>query len=92
MHTRNSVLLLAWLVALCEQPCMVHAQNTFTPDPIQHYYPSFWNDDVFAECVPAFARLSMATRQLCCMFLAITRQSVKDPLGVVVIRRWVRAE
>ena len=55
MHIRNNALFLALLIALCEHPCLVHAQNTFTPDPIQHYYPSFWNDDVFAERVPAFA-------------------------------------
>ena len=77
---------------LATVPLTSIAQNTFTPDPIQHYYPSFWNDDVFAERVPAFARRSMATRQLCCIISAVTRQSVKDPLGVVVIRSWVRAE
>ena len=92
MHIRNNALFLALLIALCEHPCLVHAQNTFTPDPIQHYYPSFWNDDVFAERVPAFARRSMATQQLCCIISAVTRQPVKDPLGVVVIRSWVRAE
>ena len=40
---------------LATAPLTSIAQNTFTPDPIQHYYPSFWNDDVFAERVPAFA-------------------------------------
>ncbi len=50
---RYSQLLTTLLCALI--PYIAFGQHTLSPAPIQTYYSTFWNSDVFVSAIPRFA-------------------------------------